>query len=139
MTLSLFRKLNQWKVIYWKKKRLHEKYQMMQTTEATPESGDNAIASLVTSSNQVLSSSQIQTTPAAIQSTTAAPSPSATPSAPPPQENSQQESSTRNYDLECEVCSQKQRSIQLLEQHCCRHFMKELQEQYVSLMDGLRW
>jgi len=110
----------------------------MQTTEATPESGDNAIASPVISSNQVLSSSQIQTTPAAIQSTTAAPSPSATPSAPPPQENSQQESSTCNYDLECEVCSQKQRSIQLLEQHCCRHFMKELQEQYVSLMDGLR-
>ena len=110
----------------------------MQTTEATPESGDSAIAFPVTSSNLVLSSNQMQTTPAAIQSTTAAPSPSATPSAPLPQENSQQESSTCNYDLECEVCSQKQRSIQLLEQHCCRHFMKELQEQYVSLMDGLR-
>ena len=54
------------------------------------------------------------------------------------QENSQQDASTCNYDLECEVCSQKQRSIQLLEQHCCRHFMKELQEQYVALMDGLR-
>ena len=110
----------------------------MQTTEATPESGNNAIASPVISSSQVVSKGQMETTPAAIQSTTAAPSPSATPSAPLPQENSQQESSTCNYDLECEVCSQKQRSIQLLEQHCCRHFMKELQEQYVSLMDGLR-
>jgi len=110
----------------------------MQTTEATPESGDSAIASPVTSSSQVLSKGQMQTTPVAIQSTTAAPSPSTTSSAPMPQESSQQESSTCNYDLECEVCSQKQRSIQLLEQHCCRHFMKELQEQYVSLMDGLR-
>merc|ERR1712013_923401 len=80
----------------------------IQTTEATPESRDNAMASPVTSSSQVLSSNQMQTTPAAIQSTTAAPSPSATPSAPLPQENSQQESSTCNYDLECEVCSQKQ-------------------------------
>ena len=54
------------------------------------------------------------------------------------QETAQQESTPCNYDLECEVCSQKQRSIQLLEQHCCRHFMKELQEQYTTLMDGLR-
>jgi len=43
-----------------------------------------------------------------------------------------------NYDLACEVCSQKQRTIQLLEQHCCRHFMKELQEQNTALMDGMR-
>jgi len=43
-----------------------------------------------------------------------------------------------NYDLACEVCSQKQRTIQLLEQHCCRHFMKELQEQNAALMDGMR-
>merc|ERR1719341_1290219 len=64
----------------------------------------------------------------------ASPSPPSVPS----QENSRQDSSSCNYDLECEVCSQKQRSIQLLEQHCCRHFMKELQEQYASLMDGLR-
>jgi len=67
-------------------------------------------------------------------SSPASPSPPSVPS----QENSRQDSSSCNYDLECEVCSQKQRSIQLLEQHCCRHFMKELQEQYASLMDGLR-
>jgi len=67
--------------------------------------------------------------------------PAATSPAPPSAqslENSQQDSTPCNYDLECEVCSQKQRSIQLLEQHCCRHFMKELQEQYATLMDGLR-
>jgi len=62
------------------------------------------------------------------------PAPPSTPSL----DNSQQDSTSCNYDLECEVCSQKQRSIQLLEQHCCRHFMKELQEQYATLMDGLR-
>ena len=43
-----------------------------------------------------------------------------------------------NYDLECKVCDQKVKTISLLEQHCCRHFMKELQEQYGSLMDGLK-
>ena len=68
---------------------------------------------------------------------TSRPASPAPPSAP-PQENSQQDSTSCNYDLECEVCSQKQRSIQLLEQHCCRHFMKELQEQYDTLMDGLK-
>jgi len=68
---------------------------------------------------------------------TSRPASPAPPSAP-PQENSQQDSTSCNYDLECEVCSQKQRSIQLLEQHCCRHFMKELQEQYDALMDGLK-
>jgi len=43
-----------------------------------------------------------------------------------------------NYELECQVCDQKLKSISLLEQHCCRHFMKELQDHYSSLMDGLK-
>eukprot|EP00092_Neocalanus_flemingeri_P037533 GFUD01040868.1.p1 GENE.GFUD01040868.1~~GFUD01040868.1.p1 ORF type:complete len:645 (-),score=162.92 GFUD01040868.1:46-1980(-) len=43
-----------------------------------------------------------------------------------------------NYELECQVCDQKLKTISLLEQHCCRHFMKELQDQYSSLMDGLK-
>jgi len=43
-----------------------------------------------------------------------------------------------NYDLECKVCDQQVKTISLLEQHCCRHFMKELQDQYSSLMDGLK-
>jgi len=43
-----------------------------------------------------------------------------------------------NYDLECQVCDQKLKTISLLEQHCCRHFMKELQDHYSSLMDGLK-
>jgi len=43
-----------------------------------------------------------------------------------------------NYDLECKVCDQKVKNISLLEQHCCRHFMRELQDQYSSLMDGLK-
>jgi hypothetical protein len=53
-------------------------------------------------------------------------------------ETSAQESAeTRlNCDLKCEVCNQEQKSINLLEQHCCRHFMKELRDQYTSLMDG---
>jgi hypothetical protein len=41
-----------------------------------------------------------------------------------------------NCDLKCEVCNQEQKSINLLEQHCCRHFMKDLKDQYASLMDG---
>lgn len=41
-----------------------------------------------------------------------------------------------NCDLKCEVCGQDQKSESLLEQHCCRHFMKELKDQYASLMDG---
>jgi len=43
-----------------------------------------------------------------------------------------------NYELECQVCQQKLKNETLLEQHCCRHFQKELQDQYGSLMDGLR-
>jgi len=43
-----------------------------------------------------------------------------------------------NYELECQVCDQKLKTISLLEQHCCRHFMKDLQDQYSSLMDGLK-
>merc|ERR1712212_890023 len=43
-----------------------------------------------------------------------------------------------NYELECQVCDQKLKTISLLEQHCCRHFMKELQDHYSSLMDGLK-
>jgi len=77
----------------------------------------------------------ISTTPTGPAATSpASPAPPSAPS----QGNSQQDSTSCNYDLECEVCSQKQRNIQLLEQHCCRHFMKELQEQYATLMDGLR-
>ena len=43
-----------------------------------------------------------------------------------------------NYELECQVCDQKLKTISLLEQHCCRHFMKDLQDQYSSLMEGFR-
>merc|ERR1712059_152956 len=41
-----------------------------------------------------------------------------------------------NNDLKCEVCGQEQRTISALEQHCCRHFLKELRDQCASLMEG---
>ena len=91
------------------------------------------LTSISTSSTPALATNLI---PSAVSASTAPASPA--PTSAPSLENSQQDSASCNYDLECEVCSQKQRSIQLLEQHCCRHFMKELQEQYASLMDGLR-
>ena len=37
-----------------------------------------------------------------------------------------------------QVCKQQMNSLNQLEQHCCRHFMKELAEQFSSLMDDLR-
>jgi len=44
-----------------------------------------------------------------------------------------------NYELECQVCDKQLGSLHQLEQHCCRHFMKELTEQFSGLMeDGLR-
>merc|ERR1719334_1188833 len=43
-----------------------------------------------------------------------------------------------NYELECEVCGQKQRSIQVLEHHYYCHFIMELNEQYSNLIDGLK-
>ena len=47
-------------------------------------------------------------------------------------------SSPCNWGLECEVCGQKLMSIKLLEQHCCRHFIRELEDQYSYLIDGLK-
>ena len=29
-----------------------------------------------------------------------------------------------NYELDCQVCKQQMNSLNQLEQHCCRHFMK---------------
>ena len=43
-----------------------------------------------------------------------------------------------NFELSCEVCKQKMNNLYNLEQHCCRHFMKELSEQFASLMDDLK-
>ena len=37
-----------------------------------------------------------------------------------------------------QVCKQKMNTLNLLEQHCCRHFMKELAEQFSALMEDLR-
>ena len=71
-------------------------------------------------------------------SSTAAGSPNSNITGPTSTSAPKPESTPCNYELECEVCGQKQRSIQLLEQHCCRHFMKELQEQYSNLIDGLK-
>ena len=48
------------------------------------------------------------------------------------------ESTRCNYGLECEVCGLQQSKVQLLEQHYCRHFIKELEEQYGNLRYGLR-
>ena len=47
-------------------------------------------------------------------------------------------SSECNYELNCQVCNQSMRSLSLLEQHCCRHFMKELQDQFGGLIDGMK-
>jgi len=43
-----------------------------------------------------------------------------------------------NYELICQVCNQSMKSLSLLEQHCCRHFMKELQDQFGGLIDGMK-
>ena len=43
-----------------------------------------------------------------------------------------------NFNLECQVCKQKLGSLHLLEQHLCRHFMKELQEHCANLIDDLK-
>ena len=41
-----------------------------------------------------------------------------------------------NFELVCQVCNNPQRTLTLLEQHCCRHFFKELQEKYADIIDG---
>ena len=43
-----------------------------------------------------------------------------------------------NFDLTCQVCSQRQGSQSKLEQHLCRHFMKELQESFGKLMNDMK-
>ena len=43
-----------------------------------------------------------------------------------------------NFSLECQVCKQKLDSFHALEQHCCRHFMKEMAEQFSGIMEGLK-
>ena len=43
-----------------------------------------------------------------------------------------------NFTQECQVCKQKMASHFLLEQHLCRHFMKEISETYQELQDDLR-
>ena len=40
-----------------------------------------------------------------------------------------------NFNQECQVCKQKEDSIEKLQQHLCRHFMKEIADQFESLMD----
>jgi len=78
-----------------------------------------------------------------ISTTSKSPAPSTTTTAPETStssfdKNDANTTSECNYDLECKVCDQKVKNISLLEQHCCRHFMKELQDQNSSLMDGLK-
>ena len=43
-----------------------------------------------------------------------------------------------NFNLECQVCKQKLSSFHMLEQHCCRHFMKELAEQFSGIMENMK-
>ena len=43
-----------------------------------------------------------------------------------------------NFDLQCQVCRQKLGSFHMLEQHCCRHFMKELAEQFSGIMENMK-
>ena len=43
-----------------------------------------------------------------------------------------------NFNLECQVCKQKLGSFHMLEQHCCRHFMKELAEQFSGIMENMK-
>merc|ERR1739838_1059487 len=38
-----------------------------------------------------------------------------------------------NFTQECQVCKQKMTSLHLLEQHLCRHFMKEIADTYKDL------
>ena len=43
-----------------------------------------------------------------------------------------------NFTQECQVCKQKMASLHLLEQHLCRHFMKEIADTYSHLQDDLK-
>ena len=43
-----------------------------------------------------------------------------------------------NFTQECQVCKQKMTSLHLLEQHLCRHFMKEIADTYKDLQDDLK-
>jgi len=99
-------------------------------------------------SSSTLSSSSSGTSPSLSSSeasktvSTAPPGPlpssdSAATSPSPPAQNKEKEANC-NYELECQVCKQQMNSLNQLEQHCCRHFMKELAEQFSSLMDDLR-
>ena len=43
-----------------------------------------------------------------------------------------------NFDLTCQVCGHRQETQSKLEQHLCRHFMKELQESFGNLMNDMK-
>jgi len=64
------------------------------------------------------------------------------PAAPPgPSMNSEEKKSLDsecNFNLECQVCRQKLGSFHQLEQHCCRHFMKELAEQFSAITEDMK-
>jgi len=63
----------------------------------------------------------------------AAPGPSKIPETPASEKKKLDEEC--NFDLKCQVCKQQTTSLHLLEQHLCRHFMKELQDMCSDLMD----
>jgi len=43
-----------------------------------------------------------------------------------------------NFNLSCQVCTQRLGNLHQLEQHLCRHFMKELQDSYSDLMNDMK-
>lgn len=43
-----------------------------------------------------------------------------------------------NFQLDCQVCKQRLGSFHMLEQHCCRHFMKELADQFSGIMEDMK-
>ena len=43
-----------------------------------------------------------------------------------------------NFQLDCQVCKQRLGSFHMLEQHICRHFMKELTEQFSGIMEDMK-
>ena len=108
---------------------------LLSTHRANPVAGPVSLASVVQPSNSI-SNSTLMATKALNPS-------SATETATTPVETNSSidkndPTSECNYELECQVCDQKLKTVSLLEQHCCRHFMKELQDHYSSLMDGLK-
>ena len=43
-----------------------------------------------------------------------------------------------NFELVCQVCNENLDSLHKLQQHCCRHFMKELAEQFSGIMENMK-